>query len=1174
MPDLNSAEESSRRRKLEKILSQFDARQRAGQGIDQAAMLQAFPELASELKAYFETSGKRINNAFATTQLEQDLLRPDHHETVSPVVQEVDTASEFTVRMFGRYQLLRPLGEGAMGSVYLALDTTLDRLVALKMPKPSKGDAEEFLPRFAREARAAAGLRHSSVCRVYDTGEVDGTAFITMDFIDGVPLSRLIGTPKLASVDTVLKMIRVIADAIQHAHENGVIHRDLKAGNILVDDQMNAFVTDFGLARRLVPTDNSLLTQEGVLIGTPAYMAPEQVRGEQEKVGVCSDIYSLGVLLFEMLLGRLPFDGSLPELLAKVMRDQPPVPGRLRPELSENVDDVVLKMLRKDPAQRYQSMKEVISALDLLAEKWKRPATTTESTAATSSAGELTPFEILKAHIEQMLKKGQYASAIQDLEKLASEKSPRARNEAAWAQKKLPEVRAEAKALSPAGLAAIRKTCQQLFEMHDYPGCIQLLEEIPPLRRNEAMEELLSKAKRCEIEAEQLLEQIRDKERRQDIDGLESLVKKFLRLKPGNAYVKKLCLALQTYSGTPASRRNYRFEKGRLQPVPEPSLLQKWGLLGLLTGVLVFLSVSCYVRVYLKTGQTEMALLNLSGSESKSSKSVEEPKNLESSSEELSFGDHPDSATGGLTGAFSRSTAPDDGWTYLFDGDSAAGWSTLGPFQVRDGQLVAANTRAMAVSEHQYDDFELEAEWKIQSGSNGGILYRDPAIVEGLGNEYQIIDPAHPVAQRPQNRSGGFYGVVAPGDDALRPLGEWNASKIVCQGTVTEHWLNGQRVVRYDSSSAEWKSLVDAAPLKSDKSKLGLATQGHILLMSQTGELAFRLIRIRSKAGGQPIPVASVSHLQLNLPREARRSSADAFHEIHNATLAELLAWSQALPKQFCPLWTSVRANSPEPRFDAVAVVIPVISDWKLMAVDAEGESFEQPGLKGMHPMSIVSFRDGQRNRSLCLVSDSKNSWQFWIGGEPLIQKKIAENLKIMSNMRGRDWPSVPAFVASQHATNPGSYYLLAMPRPLITEGQLLTTLNSERLSSSLQAARVDGRVPGYVSFDRFERNEPTFLVVLRNRIDGVPPGGLGGNSDDTWACSTAMSIEDYERLIPLVSSAGGKPRSVFSYIWNNELFYAAVWGGISQEEFQSLASNHAASEIGLAAASRHTSRY
>ncbi len=144
-----------------------------------------------------------------------------------------------------------------------------------------------------------------------------------MDFVDGVPLSQLIGSSRLQPFETVLKIVRTIADAIKHAHSKGVIHRDLKPGNILIDDQMVPWVTDFGLARRATQSPDSRMTQDGILLGTPAYMAPEQVRGEQEKVGVGSDIYSLGVVFFEMLVGRLPFDGPLPELLAKVLGTTP-----------------------------------------------------------------------------------------------------------------------------------------------------------------------------------------------------------------------------------------------------------------------------------------------------------------------------------------------------------------------------------------------------------------------------------------------------------------------------------------------------------------------------------------------------------------------------------------------------------------------------------------------------------------------------------------------------------------------------------------------------------------------------------------------------------------------------------------------------------------------------------
>ena len=163
--------------------------------------------------------------ALAATKLMSIPSPSDVRETLKPGAVQWDTASEFKSRRFGRYQILRPLGEGAMGSVYLALDTTLDRQVALKVPKAEGTSNSEFMARFTREAKAAAGLKHANICRVYDAGEYDGTAYITMDFIDGVPLSRFIGTEKLQSVDHILHMISIIAEAVGHAHSKGVIHR-------------------------------------------------------------------------------------------------------------------------------------------------------------------------------------------------------------------------------------------------------------------------------------------------------------------------------------------------------------------------------------------------------------------------------------------------------------------------------------------------------------------------------------------------------------------------------------------------------------------------------------------------------------------------------------------------------------------------------------------------------------------------------------------------------------------------------------------------------------------------------------------------------------------------------------------------------------------------------------
>jgi len=593
--------------RLNAILAEYLKRRDAGQTVSQANLLKAYPDFADGLQSYFEGEAMIGDLAVATTKQRplpaSEQVPADLRETVRPGAMESDTSSGFAPRNFGRYELLRPLGEGAMGSVYLANDTLLERKVALKVPKTEGTSNAEFMARFTREAKAAAGLKHPNICSVFDAGEYKGTAYITMDFIDGVPLSRFIGSSKLKSLDAILKMLSTIAEAVGHAHSKGVIHRDLKPGNILVDAELKPNVTDFGLARRADPANESRITQEGLLIGTPAYMAPEQVKGEQAKVGPESDIYSLGVILFEMLTYRLPFDGSVPEMLAKVLRDTPPVPSHIRKDLPEDVDDLCLKMLKKLPEQRYSNIAEVLAAISKLQKKIRKAPVPTADAARQQS-----PFEIQKAHVEAMLKKGQYAAAIQDLEKLAAETSPGSTAVADWAKATLPVARAESKALSPAGLKALLQTGEQLFQKSDYLGVIQLLEDVPALRRTEGMEDLLQKARKRETDAEQLLADIKDLEHRQQIDGLEPLVKRFLKLKPGSAYGKRLMAALQSYSKTPASRRRYRYEKGRLQPMPEISFIRQWAVLGLLVGMLSFLSVTYYVLIYLKSGNQTLAV--------------------------------------------------------------------------------------------------------------------------------------------------------------------------------------------------------------------------------------------------------------------------------------------------------------------------------------------------------------------------------------------------------------------------------------------------------------------------------------------------------------------------------------------------------------------------------------
>jgi serine/threonine protein kinase len=263
---------------------------------------------------------------------------------------------------FGRYRILQRLGQGGMGSVYLAHDSQLDRRVALKVPHFTAADGPDVLERFTREARAAATIDHPNVCPVYDVGTVNGISYVTMAYVEGKPLSELIREGKPLPQRPAAAVVRKLALALREAHQHGVIHRDLKPSNVMVNKRNEPVVMDFGLARR-IGADDARLTKSGAILGTPAYMAPEQVRGEVKAVGPRSDIYSLGIILYELLTGELPFQGPTAAVLGQIMTQEPPPPVQLRPDLDAPLAAMCLKAMAKQPADRYASMAEFAAAL-------------------------------------------------------------------------------------------------------------------------------------------------------------------------------------------------------------------------------------------------------------------------------------------------------------------------------------------------------------------------------------------------------------------------------------------------------------------------------------------------------------------------------------------------------------------------------------------------------------------------------------------------------------------------------------------------------------------------------------------------------------------------------------------------------------------------------------------
>ena len=264
---------------------------------------------------------------------------------------------------FGRYRIIRQLGQGGMGAVYLAQDTKLNRQVALKVPFFGPGDGPQAIPRFEREARAVAALEHPNLCPVFDVGEIDGIHYLTMPFIDGKTLSEAMDRDQVVTEAQAAAVARKLALALQEAHDKGIIHRDLKPGNVMVNRRRELIIMDFGLAR-VVDGDDKPITRTGHVLGTALYMAPEQAAGDIAAIGPAADVYSLGVMLYELLTGQRPFEGpwSLVIGLKNVMDPEPP--SKYRTDLSPSLNAICLKAIARSPTDRYASMVEFAGALD------------------------------------------------------------------------------------------------------------------------------------------------------------------------------------------------------------------------------------------------------------------------------------------------------------------------------------------------------------------------------------------------------------------------------------------------------------------------------------------------------------------------------------------------------------------------------------------------------------------------------------------------------------------------------------------------------------------------------------------------------------------------------------------------------------------------------------------
>jgi serine/threonine protein kinase len=264
---------------------------------------------------------------------------------------------------FGRYEIRKELGRGQMGAVFLAYDVELDRLVALKVARTSASGSAKLLKRMAIEARSAAKVDHPQICKVYDAGEIDGIRFIALQYIEGEDLKQYLKRKgRKREPEEAVRLILQILRALEAAHEQGVIHRDLKPENVMLNKKNQPVIMDFGLARTTIASSNAGLTQ-GMIVGTAAYMSPEQATGNAEEIDHRSDLYAVGVMLFEMLTGEWPFTGGSIEVMGKKSVQEPPSPLTLVPDLNPTLAETCLKLIAKKKEARFFNCTEAIEAL-------------------------------------------------------------------------------------------------------------------------------------------------------------------------------------------------------------------------------------------------------------------------------------------------------------------------------------------------------------------------------------------------------------------------------------------------------------------------------------------------------------------------------------------------------------------------------------------------------------------------------------------------------------------------------------------------------------------------------------------------------------------------------------------------------------------------------------------
>lgn len=745
-------------------------------------------------------------------------------------------------QIMGRFEIVEVLGEGAFGTVYRARDPQLDREVALKVPRAGVLETQEDVERFLREARAAATLRHANICPIYDFGKIEGDDFIVMAYIEGQSLSTVLSNNKQIPSRKIAVSIRKIALALGEAHKHGVVHRDLKPSNIMIDKRGEPVVMDFGLARR-VSDDDSKLTHSGAIVGTPAYMPPEQARGMSKEVGPRSDVYSLGVILYELLCGNRPFSGSLAKVMADILHKEPQPPSVVREDVDPQLEAICLKAMAKQSEDRYESMTAFADALadylrSVREEKGDTPSDAQE-VGALKSLAESRPLPVPPLPDRKQHNKGGFDPYHKWLGIPPDEQPPH--------HYRLLGVNVFENDADVIDSAAER----QMSYLHQINGG-------PHLAESQRLLNELAAARICLLNPQ--------KKKAYDVQLRQATQIPHERVQDTADDTAKEALP-DLPPRLPRTQRNSNWWKR----IDKRLAIGGASLLSVLLGIVIIIRSSegtTKIEIEQNSPNRELGSNGDSKKETNQKLSQEATDVGENSSElgELHRPkrDNPITAVSNSRETIreseklrpsgnQQSSATTGEWTTLFNGRNFNGWTgDLNGYKIEHTHLISrSGIHGNLYSEREYGDFALRFDFKLLSGSNSGIGLRAPLYgnVKYHGIEIQIYDDTKQREKPllPYQRHGSIYGVVPAQPGHLKPLGEWNSQEMICRGSHIQIILNGTTILDSDLSQFNTEKAPDG------KAHPGLKRiRGHIVIQSQGIRTEFRHIQIREYNEGKP----------------------------------------------------------------------------------------------------------------------------------------------------------------------------------------------------------------------------------------------------------------------------------------------------------------------------------